>query len=115
MVIESVVFSGGMFWSFNHVVSCCLCCFITQSSKQPFLSVIMIAKCSSMYSCVNKRCSAVHQGGTHDGRLFGRGAYDQELNGDTRRRDNDLDRFGPSDRRNTLRLVSLVYCIEYEI
>ena len=39
----------------------------------------------------------------------------REPDGDTRRRDNDLDRFGPSDRRNTLRPVSLVYCIEYEI
>ena len=36
-------------------------------------------------------------------------------NGDTRRRDNDLDRFGPSDQRNTLRPVSLVYCIEMYI
>ena len=35
---------------------------------------------------VDKRCSAVHRGGTHDGRLFGRGARDQELDGnrDTR-------------------------------
>ena len=31
---------------------------------------------------------------------------------DTRRRDSDLDRFGSSDRRNILRPVSLVYCIE---
>ena len=29
--------------------------------------------------------------------------------------DSDLDRFGPSDRRNTLRPVSLMYCIEYEM
>ena len=41
------------------------------------------------------------------------GARDQEPEGDTRRRDSDLDRIGPSDRRNTLRPVSLVYCIEY--
>ena len=27
----------------------------------------------------------------------------------------ELDRFGPSDRRNTLRPVSLLYCIEYEM
>ena len=27
----------------------------------------------------------------------------------------DLDRFRPSDRRNTLRPVSLVDCIEYEM
>ena len=30
-------------------------------------------------------------------------------------RDNDLDRFGSSDQRNTIRPVSLVYCIEYEM
>ena len=30
----------------------------------------------------------------------------------TQVRDNDLDRFGPFDRRNTLRPVSLVYCID---
>ena len=53
--------------------------------------------------------------GIHDGRLFGRGACDQELDGDTRRRDSDLDRFGPSDRRNTLRPVFLLDCIEYEM
>ena len=39
-------------------------------------------------------------------------ACDQEPDGDTKRRDSDLDRFGPSDRRNTLRPVSLVYCID---
>ena len=39
-------------------------------------------------------------------------ACNPEPDGDTRRRDNDLDRFGPSDRRNTLRPVSLVYCID---
>ena len=38
-----------------------------------------------------------------------------EPNGDTKRRDNDLDRFGLSDRRNTLRLMSLLDCIEYEM
>ena len=43
------------------------------------------------------------------------GARNQEPDGDTRRRDSDLDRFGPSDRRNTLRPVSLVCCIEYKI
>ena len=32
----------------------------------------------------------------------------------TRRRDNDLDRFGPSDRCNTLHPVSLVYCIDLD-
>ena len=39
-------------------------------------------------------------------------ACDLEPDGDTRRRDSDLDKFGPSGRRNTLRPVSLVYCIE---
>ena len=52
----------------------------------------------------DRRCSAVHRGVSHDGRLIDGGARDQELDGDTRRRDSDLDRFGPSDRRNTLRL-----------
>ena len=57
-------------------------------------------------------CSAVHRGVSRDGRFVGGGARNQELDGDTRRRDSDLDRFGPSDRHNTLRPVSLVYCIE---
>jgi len=52
------------------------------------------------------------EGGARGGRLSVDGACNQEPDGDTRRRDNDLDRFGPSDRRNTLRPVSLVYCIE---
>ena len=47
-----------------------------------------------------------------NGRFIGGGARDQELDGDTWRRDSDLDRFGSSDRRNTLRPVSLVYCID---
>ena len=64
---------------------------------------------------VDKRCSAVLRGVSHKGRFVGEGARNQESDGDTRRRDNNLDRFGPSDRRNTLRHVSLVYCIEYEI
>ena len=55
------------------------------------------------------------EGGARGGRLSVDGACNQEPDGDTRRRDSDLDRFGPSDRRNTLRHVSLVYCIEYEI
>ena len=50
--------------------------------------------------------------GIHEGRLIGGGARNQEPDGDTRRRDSDLDRFGPSDRRNTLRPVSSVYCID---
>ena len=59
--------------------------------------------------------STVHRGVSRDGRFVGGGARNQEPDGDTRRRDSDLDRFGPSDRRNTLRPVSLVYCIEYEM
>ena len=58
---------------------------------------------------------AVHREVSRDGRFVGGGARNQEPDGDTRRRDNDLDRFGPSDQRNTLRPVSLVYCIEYEV
>ena len=68
-----------------------------------------------VWNYVDKRCSVVLQGVSHEGRLIGGGARDQEPNGDTRHRDSDLDRFGPSDRRNTLRPVSLLYCIEYEI
>jgi hypothetical protein len=52
------------------------------------------------------------EGGARGGRLSVDGACNQEPDGDTRRRDSDLDRFGPSDRCNTLRPVSLVYCIE---
>ena len=43
------------------------------------------------------------------------GACNQEPDGDTRCRDNDLDRFGLSNQCNTLRPVSLLYCIEYEM
>jgi len=64
---------------------------------------------------VDRICSAVHRGVSHDGRLIGGGARNQEPDGDTRRRDSDLDRFGPSDRRNTLRPVSLVDYIEYHM
>ena len=63
---------------------------------------------------VDKRCSVVLRGVSHEGRLIGRGARDQESDGDIRRRDSDLDRFGPSDRRNTLRHVSLVYYIDLD-
>ena len=55
------------------------------------------------------------EGVAHGGRLSVDGASNQEPDGDTRRRDNDLDWFGPSGRRNTLRPVSLVYCIEMYI
>jgi len=51
-------------------------------------------------------------GGARGGRLSVDDACNQEPDGDTRRRDSDLDRFEPSDRRNTLHPVSLVYCIE---
>ena len=64
---------------------------------------------------VDKRCPAVLRGVSHEGRFVGGGARNQELDSDIRRRDNDLDRFGSSDRRNTLRPVSLLYCIEYEM
>ena len=61
---------------------------------------------------VDRICSAVHQEVSRDGRFVGGDARNQEPDGDTRRRDSDLDRFRPSDRRNTLRPVSLVYCID---
>ena len=51
---------------------------------------------------------------SRDGRFVGGGARDQEPDGDTRHRDSDFDRFGLSDRRNTLRPVSLVYCIDLD-
>ena len=65
-----------------------------------------------MNTNVDRISSVVHRGVSRDGRFVGGGARDQELDGDTRRRDSDLDRFGPSDRRNTLRPVSFMYCIE---
>ena len=37
------------------------------------------------------------EGGARGGRLSVDGACNQEPDGDTRRRDSDLDRFGPSD------------------
>ena len=60
---------------------------------------------------VDRISSAVHQGASCDDRFVCGDARNQEPNGDTRRRDNDLDRFGPSGRRN-IRPMSLVYCIE---
>ena len=56
--------------------------------------------------------SSVQRGVSREGRCVGGGAHNQEVDGDTGRRDSDLDRFGPSNRRNTLRPVSLMYCIE---
>ena len=64
---------------------------------------------------VDKISSAILRGVSHEGRLIGRGARNQEPDSDTRRRDSDLDRFEPSDRHNTLRPVSLVDRIEYEM
>ena len=61
---------------------------------------------------VDKRCLAVLRGVSHEGRFVGGDVRNQEPDGDTRRRDNDLDKFGLSDQRNTLRPVSLVYCID---
>ena len=72
-----------------------------------------LEKVSSRLAIVDKSCSAVHQEVSRDGRFVGGGAHNQEPDGDTRRRDSDLDRFRLSDRHNTLRPVSLVYCIEY--
>ena len=57
-----------------------------------------------MTATIDKRCLVVH-----DGRFVGEGAHNQEPDGDTRHRDNDLDRFGPSDRHNTL--VLHLWCI----
>ena len=69
--------------------------------------------------CIHVYCqqisSAVHRGVSCDSRFVGGDACNKELNGDTRRRDSDLDRFGLSDRHNTLRPVSLLDCIEYQI
>ena len=56
---------------------------------------------------VDRISSSVHRGVSRDGRFVGGDARNQEPDGDTRRRDSDLDRFGPSDRCNTLRPVSL--------
>ena len=67
------------------------------------------------FTGVDRICSAVHRGVSRDGRFVGGGARNQELDGDTRCRDSDLDRFGPSNRRNTLRHVSLWDCIKYEM
>ena len=64
---------------------------------------------------VDKRCLAVLRGVSHEGRLISGGAHNQEPDGDTMHIDSDLDRFGSSNRHNTLRPVSLVYCIEYEL
>jgi len=46
---------------------------------------------------VDKRCSAVHRGVSYDGRFVGGGARNQKPDSDIRRRDNNLDRFEPSN------------------
>ena len=63
---------------------------------------------------INRISSATHRGISRDGRFVGGGARNQEPDGDTRRIDNDLDKFGPSHRSNTLRPISLVYCIDLD-
>ena len=63
---------------------------------------------------VDRISSVVHRGVSRDDTFVGGGAHNQEPDGDTRHRDSDLDRFRPSDRRNTLRPVSLVYCIDLD-
>ena len=63
---------------------------------------------------VDRICSAVLRGVSHEGRFVGGDARHQELDGDTRRRDSNLDKFRPPDRRNTLRPVSLVYFIDLD-
>ena len=72
-----------------------------------------VVKPSTRY--VDRISSAVHRGVSRDGRSVRGDARNQEPDGDTRCRDSDLDRFGPSNRCNTLRPVSLVDCIEYEM
>jgi len=62
-----------------------------------------------------KYCRQSTEGGARGGRLSVDSACNQEPDSDTRRRDSDLDMFGLSDRCNTLRPVSLVYYIEYEM
>ena len=61
---------------------------------------------------VDRISSTVLRGVSHEGRFVGGDARNQEPDCDTRHRDSDLDRFGPSDRRDTLRPMSLVYCID---
>jgi len=63
---------------------------------------------------VDRISSSVHLGVSDDGRFVGRGARNQEPDGNTRRRDNDLDRFRLSSRRNTLHPVSFVDYIDNE-
>ena len=57
---------------------------------------------------VDRISSAVHRGISHDGRFVGGDARNQEPDGDTRRRDSDLDRFGPID---VIPYVLCLWCI----
>ena len=81
--------------------------FVTPTANQ-----VPITRAATNWT-VDRICSAVHRGVSRDGRFVGGDARNQEPDGDTRHRDSDLDRFGPSDRRNTQRPLYLVYCIEY--
>ena len=100
----------------HHCARICAC-YIVRLLFDNFLEIEMAKRGFMALEevVVDKRCSAVHRGVSYDGRFVGGGARNQEPDGDTRHRDSDLDRFGPSDRRNTLRPVSLLYCIEYEM
>ena len=69
-----------------------------EPAKRTILFVIEIARTPLPGApTIDKICSAVHRGVSRDGRLIGGGARKQKPDGDTRRRDSDLDRFGPSD------------------
>ena len=52
---------------------------------------------NKIIAIVDRISSAVLRGVSNEGRLIDKGARDQELDGDIRRRDSDLDRFGPPD------------------
>ena len=95
----------------ERMVMLALILFVCNQQSCKIIGVLVLQCCVD--NTVDKRCSAVLRGVSHEGRLIGGGARNQKPDGDTRRRDNDLDRFGPSDRRNTLRPVSLVYCIDH--
>ena len=62
---------------------------------------------------VDRISSAVLRGVSHEGRFIGRGARNQEQEGNETQ---ELDRFGPSARRNTLILWSVgLYWLSYDI
>ena len=60
---------------------------------------------------VDKRCSAVHRGVSHDGRFVGGGERDQERDGNTSTKTQDLDRFVHQYDVIPISCV-LMYCIE---